>query len=78
VTAAEDTAVAITLVAEDIYPGTLAWTVGTPAMAHSAYRSCFDLYPAANYHGSDSFTFSVTMARWAAYSYGYHHCHLGE
>ena len=60
VTTAEDTAKAITLVATDVEGDTLTWAVGTPAHGTLTGTAPDVTYtPAANYNGSDSFTFTV-------------------
>jgi len=61
VTTNEDTALDITLVAVDLYPGTLSWTVNTQPANGTLSGTAPDLTytPNANWFGTDSFTFSV-------------------
>ncbi len=60
VTTAEDTPVAITLTASDIYHGTLVWAVGTPAHGIlSGTAPNLTYTPAADFNGTDSFTFKA-------------------
>jgi hypothetical protein len=57
----EDTPLAITLVADDLYPGTLTWTI-VSGPAHGGLTGTapnVTYHPVENYHGSDSFTFKV-------------------
>ena len=52
----------ITLTAVDLYPGTLTWTVDTQPLngTLSGTAPVLTYMPAANYYGSDSFTFKVS------------------
>jgi len=61
VSTAEDTAVSINLGAVDLYPGTLTWEiVSSPAHGIlSGTAPSLTYTPAADYHGTDSFTFRV-------------------
>ncbi len=61
VTTNEDTTVDITLSAVDLYPGTLTWTVGDPAHGELTGTAPNLTYtPDADWHGTDSFTFTVS------------------